>query len=168
MAADEPSARLNTADPASQRFDSTKQSLTLHSEKLEVSRRQIETAVVRVISTTRSREQLVEEELSHERVEVERVAVGRTVDSVPPVRQEGDTTILSVVEEVVVVERRLVLKEEVHFRRVKTTEQHRETVTLREQDATVTRTALEPKPSAGASTSDSLSSNLASNKDQIR
>jgi stress response protein YsnF len=52
-------------------------------------------------------------------------------------------TILSVVEEVVVVERRLVLKEEVHLRRVQTTERHVETVTLREQDITVTRTDID-------------------------
>ena len=55
-------------------------------------------------------------------------------------REEGDTTIISVVEEIVVVERRLVLKEEVRLRRVRVTEQHRETVVLREQDAVITRT----------------------------
>jgi hypothetical protein len=76
-------------------------------------------------------------------VVVERVAIGRVVDAVPPVRHEGDVTILSVVEEVVVVERRLVLKEEVHLRRVQTTERYVETVTLREQDITVTRTDID-------------------------
>ncbi|MGI3904183.1 MAG: DUF2382 domain-containing protein [Janthinobacterium lividum] len=60
----------------------------------------------------------------------------------PPVRQEGDVTIMSVVEEELVVVRRLVLKEEVHLRRVQSTVPHTQTVTLREQHITVTRTAL--------------------------
>jgi stress response protein YsnF len=58
---------------------------------------------------------------------------------VPPIRQEGDITIIPVVEEVVIVERRLVLKEEVRVRRLSTKEQHQETVVLRKQEAVVTR-----------------------------
>ena len=57
----------------------------------------------------------------------------------PEVRQEGDTTIIPIVEEILVVERRLVLKEEVHIRRVRTTEHHKEAVMLRYQEAVVTR-----------------------------
>lgn len=168
MASDAPENRAGVADAAVQRVEPVEQRLTLYGERVDVSRRRIETAVVRATRTTRNREQLVEAELNHEQVEVERIPVGRTVDSVPPVRQEGDTTILSVVEEVVVVERRLILKEEVHIRRVKTTEHHRETVTLREQEAEITRTALGTSPSAGASTSSIFPSNPLSNKDPIR
>jgi hypothetical protein len=40
---------------------------------------------------------------------------------------------------IVVVERRLILKEEVHIRRVQVTEHHRETVMVRQQDAVITR-----------------------------
>ena len=57
----------------------------------------------------------------------------------PEARQEGDTTIIPIVEEVLVVERQLVLKEEVRIRRVRTTEHHKETVKLRYQEAVVTR-----------------------------
>jgi hypothetical protein len=65
-----------------------------------------------------------------------------TVATVPPIRHEGDTTIMSVVEEVVFVERGLVLKEEVHLRRVRKVERFVETVALREQIAVVTRTEI--------------------------
>ena len=109
-------------------------------ERLLVSKRRVERALVRVATTTREREHFVDEALAQERIEVERVPINRPVDAAPPVREEGDTTILSVVEEVVVVERRLVLKEEIHIRRLHTTARHRETVTLREQEAVVTRT----------------------------
>jgi stress response protein YsnF len=43
-------------------------------------------------------------------------------------------------EEVVVIERRLILKEEVRVTRVRSTEHHRERVVLRKQDAVITRT----------------------------
>ena len=118
------------------------QVLTLHKEDVAVSKR-VRKALVRATRTTSTRDTVVEEELHHDHVVVERVAIGRVVDAVPPVRQEGDVTILSVVEEVVVVERRLVLKEEVHLRRVRVTERHVETVALREQDVVVSRTDIE-------------------------
>ena len=81
--------------------------------------------------------------MAHDQVIVERVAIGRVVDAMPEVRQEGDVTILPVVEEEVVVMRRLVLKEEVHIRRLRTIEHHVETVTLREQQVDTTRTEVE-------------------------
>jgi stress response protein YsnF len=60
-------------------------------------------------------------ELEHEVVDIERVPVGRDVDDVPRVRQEGDTTVVPVVEEVLVIEKHLRLVEEVRItRRVET------------------------------------------------
>lgn len=54
-------------------------------------------------------------ELEREVVEVEHVPVGDDVDDVPAVRQEGDTTVVPVVEEYLVVEKRLRLVEEVRI-----------------------------------------------------
>ena len=119
--------------------------LPLYAEALVVARRRTH-STVRVATVTHEHEQLVDEALTHERIEVERVPIGRTVKAVPPIREEGDTTIFPVVEEVVVVERRLVLKEEVRIRRVRSTERHQETVTLRTQDAVITRTEAAPQP----------------------
>src|ERR1700712_5693363 len=112
--------------------------IPLHVEDVSVERRKVERDV-RVHVHTISHDHLVDEALAHESVEIERVAIGRPVDEIPPVREEGDTTVISIVEEVLVVERRLVLKEEIRLRRVRTIEQHRETVTLREQQAVIER-----------------------------
>jgi uncharacterized protein (TIGR02271 family) len=111
----------------------------LHEEEISVSRREIKKANVQVALVTGTREQLIDEELTHVRVEIQRVPIDRTVEVAPPIRQDGDITIIPVVEEIVVVERRLVLKEEVRVRRVSTKEQHQETVVLRQQEAVVTR-----------------------------
>jgi len=115
------------------------QVVPLLSEEISVSRRIVETGVVKVSTVTRGREVLVDEPVVHERVEVERIPVGRFVDAFPDVREEGDTTIIPVIEEVIVVEKRLRLKEEVHLRRVRVTDQHQELVVVREQDAIITR-----------------------------
>ena len=114
-------------------------SLKLLEESVSVSRRLVQGQTVRIATTTRLHEQAVEEPITRETIEIERVAVGHFVEATPEVRQEGDVTILPVMEEVIVVERRLRLKEKVRIRRVRTTEMHREKVQLRRQDATVTR-----------------------------
>ncbi len=119
--------------------------LPLYAEALVVSRRRMH-STVRVATVTREHEQLVDEALTHERIEIEHVPIGRTVEAVPPIREEGDTTIFPVVEEVVVVERRLVLKEEIRIRRLRSTERHQEAVMLRTQDAVITRTEAAPQP----------------------
>jgi uncharacterized protein (TIGR02271 family) len=118
--------------------------LPLHAETLQVSKQRAKTRV-QVSRTTVSREQVVDELLQHERVMIECVPIGRIVDAVPPVRQEGDVTVFPVVEEIVVVERRLVLKEEVRIRRVKETTRHEETVVLREQHISIARQVLPPR-----------------------
>jgi hypothetical protein len=51
---------------------------------------------------THEGEGLVDEMLNHERVEIDRVPIGRPVDAIPPVRQEGETAILPVVEEIII------------------------------------------------------------------
>lgn len=117
--------------------------IPLHVEEVSVSRREIKKANVQIALITGTREQLIDEELTHVRVEIERIAIDQTVDVVPPIRQEGDITIIPVVEEIVVVERRLVLKEEVRVRRMSKKEQHQETVVLRQQEAVVTRERLD-------------------------
>lgn len=113
--------------------------LPLAVEDVSISRRRIAGDLVRLSIKTQTQEHLVDEELTHEQVIVEHVAVGRTVDSVPEIRVEGDVTIVPVVTEEIVVQRRLVLTEEIHMRRVRVTGRHRETVSLREQVAAVTR-----------------------------
>jgi uncharacterized protein (TIGR02271 family) len=122
----------------------------LLAEEVSVSKQTIETGRVQVSRVTHHREQLIDEVLARERVEVERIPVGRQIDVMPAVREEGETTVVPIVEEVLVVERRLFLKEEVRIRRVRTTEKHLETVSLRHQEAVVKRLPIET-PAAGES-----------------
>jgi len=113
----------------------------LHTEEVSVAKRRVVTGQVKVRTVTREREQLIQELLEHEHVEIERTAIGQPVDvdKVPSVRQEGDTLIIPILEEIVVVERRLLLKEEVRVRRTREKQPYRERVVLRKQEAVITR-----------------------------
>ena len=115
--------------------------LELKAETLVVARRLVAGETVRVSTVTREVEHTIDEVLANERVEVERVSVGRVVETVPDIREEDGVTIIPVVEEVVVVERRLILKEEIRIVRRRIEDRHVETVALRRQEAVVTRFA---------------------------
>jgi uncharacterized protein (TIGR02271 family) len=121
--------------------------LRLLAEDATVSRQVLETGRVRVAKVTRTRDHLIDELLAHTRFEVNRVPVGRLIDAMPAIKEDGDLTIVPIVEETVVVERRLMLKEELHIRRVQTNERFQQTVKLRYQTAEVTRIpAQKPTP----------------------
>jgi uncharacterized protein (TIGR02271 family) len=122
--------------------------LPLLAEEASVSKQVVETGRVQVARVTHERERLIDELLAHETVEIDRTPIGRHVDTMPAVRNEGDTVVIPIVEEVLVIERRLLLKEEVRVRRVRSTERHQERVTLRHHEAVVTRLPVEP-PAAG-------------------
>jgi uncharacterized protein (TIGR02271 family) len=114
-------------------------------EELDVHKRQVTTGRVRISKVVHEREELVDEPLLREEVVIERVAINRFVDAVIPVRYEGDTMIVSLLEEVPVVEKRLMLKEELRITR-RQTEAHRPMhVTLRSEEATVERIDMNDK-----------------------
>jgi stress response protein YsnF len=65
------------------------------------------------------------------------VPIERLVEEAIPVRYEGDTMIVSVLEEVLVVEKRLMLKEELHIRKRRVERHQPQCVTLRHEEARV-------------------------------
>ncbi len=135
-------------------------SMPLHAENYEVLKRRL-VRTIQVQRKTLTRDVVVEEQLATDGVVIERVPVGQYVDAFPPVREEGDLTVLPIVEEVLVVERRLLLKEEVHVRRMRTSIPHVETVTLREQHAMVTRSeARSPADTSTVPVSSQASTNI--------
>jgi len=120
--------------------------IPLHAEELSVTKEKVETGRVHVGTVTRTHQEVVEEDLSRDRVEIERIPVNQTIDAMPEVRQDGNVTIVPVVEEILVLQRRLVLREEIHIRRIHSTEKYREAVTLRRQEAVISRTPSTPTP----------------------
>ena len=115
-------------------------------ERLLIEKRTVEGEGVRVRIVMDEEETPASVTLRAERIEVEHVPIGRMVERAPPVREENGVTIIPVMEEVVVTETRLVLKEELHIRRVAETREHQQTVLLRRQRAEVERLPATGKP----------------------
>jgi uncharacterized protein (TIGR02271 family) len=113
--------------------------IPLYEETLSVTKRQVERGRVRVDVRVVEQEQAIEQTLERNDVEVERVTVDRVVETVPEARQEGDVLIIPIVEEEVVLVKRLVLKEEIHVRKRATQRTEQFTVKLRSEHAEITR-----------------------------
>ncbi|CAA9541555.1 MAG: hypothetical protein AVDCRST_MAG23-2116 [uncultured Sphingosinicella sp.] len=113
--------------------------IPLVEERLVTSKREVETGRVRVRTLVDENETLVRETLRHSTVEVERVTIEREIDEIPPVREEGGVTIIPVVREVLVVQKKLILAEEVHLRRQIQIEEQAQPVLLKTQRAVIER-----------------------------
>lgn len=113
------------------------------SEVLHVERRQRDTGRVRLTKKVRQTSELIDQPIFQERVHVERVRVNRVIDQPVAERYEGDTLIIPVLEETFVVEKRLVLKEELHVTKERVEKRKPQRVTLRHEEVSVDR--LEPE-----------------------
>jgi len=106
-------------------------------ESLHLTRALHETGRVRIHKQVQERQELVDLPLLRETAEVVRVPINRQVDGPIPIRHDGDTMIIPVLEEVLVVEKRWILREELHVR-INRSEHHQpQTVTLRSEQVTV-------------------------------
>jgi uncharacterized protein (TIGR02271 family) len=117
--------------------------IPLVEEEVRIDKRSVVTGKVRVRTVTDTVEEMARATLEGREVEVVRVPIDREVDAAPAVRTEGDVVIVPVVEEILVVEKRLVLKEELRLQPRKTEETVEVPVTLRKQQAVVERVGPE-------------------------
>ncbi|WP_426167384.1 YsnF/AvaK domain-containing protein [Sandarakinorhabdus sp. DWP1-3-1] len=120
--------------------------IPLVEEELQVDKRAVETGRVRVHVRNDHHDVRVREELVRGNVDIERVTIDRRIDAVPDIQDLGHTIIIPIVEEVLVVEKRLMLREEIHIRRRARVDSHEETVTLTRQRAVVERVDSGTKP----------------------
>lgn len=120
----------------------TLETINLLEEVLRVGKREVETGRVRVSVLTDTEQRVVAETLRSRRVEVERVKLGQRLEpgeAMPQSRIEGQELVVPIVEEVLVVEKRLVVTEELRIRIIPTEERVEHTVPLRRQRASVER-----------------------------
>lgn len=123
-------------------------SIPVVEEELSVDRQAVEIGRVRVRTVPEERTATVSEPLLRTDVLVERVRRDEEVAEVPPVREEGATIVVPVVEERLV--KRLFLVEEVRLARHASLEEVNQNVQLRSQHVIVEREnsgwAANPKP----------------------
>ena len=120
----------------------------LAEENLRVEKKQAFTGKVKVRTISDVSEQVVRATLQQEGIEVTRVPINVEVETPPEMRSEGDTLIVPVLEERLVVEKRLVLVEELHIRRRVSQEDVSASIPVRKQRAIVERTDEHGNPVA--------------------
>ena len=120
---------------------------------VRIDKRESVSGKVRVRTEVESVEQVVREVLTDETVEVTRVPIDRRVEQVPQIRTENGVTIVPVLEERLVVEKQLFLREELHIRCGVKTETVEVPVTLRSERGIVERLDANGQPLPEESTS---------------
>lgn len=116
--------------------------IPVHQEQLRVETQTVDTGRgVRVSKLVTERPYQVDEVLHHDEVTVTHVPIDRIVaaSDAPASRHDGDTLIIPVLEEVLVVERRVRIKEEIHITTVKHEQRHAETGMLKSEAVRVER-----------------------------
>lgn len=116
--------------------------LPIVEEEAHVLKRATDIEHVTVRTLPEQEQVVVRDEVRREHVEIKRVAVEREVDRAPDVREEDGVTIIPVLEERLVVEKRLFLVEEIHVFRSAHTEAVELPTTLRRTRVDVDRTDL--------------------------
>jgi stress response protein YsnF len=111
-------------------------------EELAIGTRTVDTGRgVRIHKTVVEQPVTVDERLARDEVEVRHVPVDRIVapDEAPANRYEGDTLVVPILEEVLVVERRVRIKEELHITRIRREEHYQQEVVLKAEQVSVER-----------------------------
>jgi uncharacterized protein (TIGR02271 family) len=101
--------------PASLHAEQDETVIPVIAEEAHIHKERRVTGKVRLRKIVHHEEQTLDEPLLKERVSMERVAIDQWVDEAPPIRNEGETLVVPVVEEVLVVEKRLRLREEIRL-----------------------------------------------------
>jgi uncharacterized protein (TIGR02271 family) len=115
-------------------------------EELKVGKRTVESGRVQITKHLLEREEVIDQPLTQEEVQVQRVPINRPIDRIARTRTEGDVTIIPIMEEVIVVQRQLMLKEELHVRRMRKEARQPQRIKLRSERAEIKRIPSAAQP----------------------
>lgn len=116
--------------------------IPVHQEELHVGSRTVDTGTgVRIHKSVTEHPIEIDEILRHDELSVTHVPIDRIIEpaDAPVSRYEGDTLIVPILEEMLVVERRLRIKEELHITKAQRETRHTETVLLKSEEVSVER-----------------------------
>jgi len=130
---------IDEKDSSEIKTDDEKLVIPIVQEEAFLDKRVVESGKVRISKRVSEHEELIDEPLFREEVTVERVPVNQYVDQPPQVRHEGDVMIIPVVQEQLVMQKRLVLVEELRVRKQVVEIHQPQSVTLRREEIDVRR-----------------------------
>ncbi len=112
-------------------------------EEIKVTKKVVDTGVVNISKTIGESTEYLDIPLSNEEIVVNRIPKNEIIDIMPAAsRYEGDTMIIPVLKEVAVIEKRMMLVEEIHVTKIKTEKTETHEVTVRKEEVNITRKDL--------------------------
>ena len=115
-------------------------SIPVIKEKVDVGKKTIEKGRVKISKTVKEESEIIDVPITSEQVHIERVSVNRIIESAPePVRYEGNTMIIPVLQEVTVIEKKLLLVEEIHVTKTSVTTKETKEIRLRKEEINIER-----------------------------
>lgn len=106
-------------------------------ETARVVKRAVDRGTVRVSKVVREVEEVIDTSTVEDQIEIEHVARNTWLKKPAKARREGDVLIIPVMEEVTVVEKRILLREELYVRTKKVRKPAKEKVRLRREEVIV-------------------------------
>ena len=131
-----------------ERIDDGSIVVPLVDERLEVQKQWVQSGEVVVRKSTQTSQQTIPVELQHEEVQIDRVPVNRPLAYGEQTQPwwDGEVMVVPVVEEEIVVSKRLVLREEVRISKRKVSRQETVSDTIRSQQVDIDTTgSLRPR-----------------------
>lgn len=117
-----------------------RQMIPVIEEQVRIDKKTVETGSVHVSKDVHEEQVTVDVPTVQEEVNVERVAINEYVETPPPpVRHEGDVMIIPVLQEELVVVKRLKLVEEIHITKRRHETHENQHITLRKEEVRVNR-----------------------------
>jgi uncharacterized protein (TIGR02271 family) len=109
-------------------------------EEVQITKDVVESGSVRISKSVHEVEEMYNIPISYEEHDVQRITLNQLIDTAPPaIRYEGDTMIIPILREEVVVQKRLVLVEEVHVTKRQVEKTIQQPVTLLKEELNVER-----------------------------
>lgn len=131
---------------SARKIGADKKVISVIEETAEVTTKVVDKAKVVVSKTIDKHVEYFDIPVTEEQVIVKRIPKNEVVEQLPPhVRHEGDVMIISVLKEVPVIEKRMMLVEEIHVTKVNTVRTETREVVLNKEKVTVKRTELLPE-----------------------
>ena len=113
-------------------------------EQVTVGKKLVETGKVRISKKVSEDQTSVSIPLMREEYDVQRVPVNQVVDTPPPaMRYEGDTAIIPVLREVMVVQKRYEITEEIRITKRRTESTDTQQVSLRKEEVHIERSGTD-------------------------
>lgn len=112
-------------------------------EEIRITKKIVDTGVVNLSKTINESVESFNIPLAHEEIVVNRIPKNEIIDVMPAAsRYDGEVMIIPVLKEVAVIEKRIMLVEEIHISKVKTEKTETHEVTVRKEEMNITRRDL--------------------------